>query len=222
MAGRPQARRAWGTRLARGLAQRGRTALRASSTTSSVRGGVARYDRLSGEGYYRNAFDSRRYAGCSATRRLRRNGYGRCRVCSIDPLTQVDHAEHLARRCRRTVCCSSTGVRLPSRARPCWDLRIWVHIGPELSVRRGIAPKRDAGRRSRNAAEALHRDRYLAAEAHLYVRRGGPGGARRRRRRQHRHRSTATAPRLTIAKARTTAPVSRGRRASDRRDDLRR
>jgi uridine kinase len=48
-----------------------------------------------------------------------------------------------------------------------WDLRIWVEIAAELSVRRGI--ERDADRvGDAEEAEALHRDRYLAGEL-LYI-----------------------------------------------------
>jgi uridine kinase len=124
------------------------------------------YDRVTGGGYYRNAFD------IEAARELlldpaAPNGTGHLALCSIDPLTQVDH--------------SNTRVDLPadgvlivdgvfafrSQLDPCWDLRIWLHIDPELSVRRGIA--RDAEREGGTGqAEALHRDRYLAAET-LYI-----------------------------------------------------
>ncbi len=48
-----------------------------------------------------------------------------------------------------------------------WDLRIWVEIDAELSVRRGI--ERDADLEGdAAAAEELHRDRYLAGEL-LYM-----------------------------------------------------
>ena len=48
-----------------------------------------------------------------------------------------------------------------------WDLRIWVEIDAELSVRRGI--ERDAEMEGdADGAEALHRDRYLAGEL-LYI-----------------------------------------------------
>jgi uridine kinase len=44
-----------------------------------------------------------------------------------------------------------------------WDLRIWVDIDTELSVRRGI--ERDAGMGDSAAeAEAVHRGRFLVAE----------------------------------------------------------
>ena len=48
-----------------------------------------------------------------------------------------------------------------------WDLRIWVEIDAELSVRRGV--ERDAVIDGGvEAAEALHRDRYLVGEM-LYI-----------------------------------------------------
>jgi len=50
---------------------------------------------------------------------------------------------------------------------PYWDLRVWIEIDPELSVRRGVA--RDAELvGGADEAEALHRDRYLVGEL-LYV-----------------------------------------------------
>jgi uridine kinase len=95
------------------------------------------------------------------------DGSGRVALCSVDPLTQVDH--------------STTVVDMPTDGvlivdgvfafRPpfntCWDLRIWLHIDPELSVVRGTA--RDADREGgTEQAEALHRNRYLVAET-IYV-----------------------------------------------------
>ncbi len=48
-----------------------------------------------------------------------------------------------------------------------WDLRMWVEIDTELSVRRGT--ERDAVREgSASEAEALMRHRYLAAER-IYI-----------------------------------------------------
>jgi uridine kinase len=52
------------------------------------------YDRESGDGYYRNAYD---YA--AAVNLLLEPsgplGSGECALCSIDPLTQVDHSSVL-------------------------------------------------------------------------------------------------------------------------------
>lgn len=120
------------------------------------------YDRLSGEGYYRNAFDS------EATRRLlldpaAPNGSGCVALCSIDPITQVDHSATLVDLPTDGVLIVDGVFAFRPQLNPCWDLRIWVHVDPELSVRRGTA--RDADMEGgTEQAEALHRDRYLAAE----------------------------------------------------------
>ena len=105
-----------------------------------------RYDRLSGEGYYRNVFDP------EAVHRLlldpaAPDGDGAVSLCSIDPLTQLDHAAT-----RTTM--PMDGVLLVDgvfACRPeldvCWDLRIWVDIAPELSVQSRREPRRGRGRR---------------------------------------------------------------------------
>jgi uridine kinase len=156
-----------GHELATGVARRGRPVFRAS-LDDFKRPWRDRhlYDRLSGEGYYRNAFD--REAAC----RLLLDpsgptGDGVVSLCSIDPITQIDHSE--------------IGTALPPNAvlvvdgvfafRPeinaYWDLRVWVEIDEELSVRRGM--ERDAEMvGGANEAEALHRGRYLAGEL-LYI-----------------------------------------------------
>jgi uridine kinase len=42
-----------------------------------------------------------------------------------------------------------------------WSFRVWLHVDPQVSLRRGAQRDRDwAGA----AAEAVHRDRYLVAE----------------------------------------------------------
>jgi uridine kinase len=156
-----------GHELARGLSRRGRPVSRASLDDFKRPWSERhRYDRLSGEGYYRNAFD--REAAC----RLLLDpsgptGDGLVALCSIDPLTQVDHSNV-------KVSMPANGVLVVDGVfayRPAinsyWDLRVWVEIDPELSVRRGIERDRgiDGGEA---AAETLHRDRYLVAEL-LYI-----------------------------------------------------
>ena len=48
-----------------------------------------------------------------------------------------------------------------------WDLRVWIEIDPELSVRRGM--ERDAAMDgTAEESEALHRDRFLVGEL-LYI-----------------------------------------------------
>jgi len=58
------------------------------------------------------------------------------------------------------------GVRLSTESNPYWDLRIWVDIAADLSVRRGIERDREL-EGGAEEAEALHRDRYLSGS--LYV-----------------------------------------------------
>ncbi|MGZ6885211.1 MAG: hypothetical protein ACXVJA_03275 [Acidimicrobiia bacterium] len=54
----------------------------------------------------------------------------------------------------------------------CWDLRIWLDVDPEESIRRGV--ERDAEMDGGAAAsETLHRDRYLASEL-VYLREVDP------------------------------------------------
>ena len=122
-----------------------------------------RYDRTSGEGYYRNAFDH------GAARRLlldpaAPDGDGRLALCSIDPLTQVDHSSDVVELPADGVLVVDGVFALRPELDDRWDLRIWVDIDAELSLRRGSA--RDTDMEGGPAqAEALHRDRYLAAEA---------------------------------------------------------
>jgi uridine kinase len=156
-----------GHELARGLVGLGRPAFRASLDDFKRPWRDAhRYDRTSGEGYYRNAFDR------AAIRRLlldpaARGGEGMIALCSIDPLTQIDHSQV---RCL----IPSDGVLVVDgvfachpQLDDCWDLRIWVDVDEELSVRRGV--ERDAAREGgAEEAEALHRGRYLASER-LYL-----------------------------------------------------
>jgi uridine kinase len=148
-----------GHELARGLAERGRPVLRAS-LDDFKRPWRERhlYDRESGEGYYRNAFDY------LTVRRLLLEPTDRVALCSIDPITQVDHS-------RVTTVFPANGVLVVDGVFACrpeldgvWDLRIWLDIDAELSVRRGGV---------RDGDEHLHRVRYLPSEL-LYVAEADP------------------------------------------------
>lgn len=127
------------------------------------------YDRESGEGYYRNAFDY------EAARRLlldpcRTPAAGACALCSIDPLTQVDHSAVTVPLFAGSVLIVDGVFAFRPEIDGYWDFRVWLHIDEELSVARGAARDRDwAG----SDAESLHRDRYLAAER-VYRREAGP------------------------------------------------
>jgi uridine kinase len=122
------------------------------------------YDRESGEGYYHNAFD---YA--ALTRLLLQpastGGSGDCALCSIDPLTQVDHSAVITRAAQDAVLIVDGVFAFRPEINGHWDYRIWLHVDPQTSVRRGAERDQDwAG----SAAEAVHRDRYLVAER-LYI-----------------------------------------------------
>ena len=129
-----------------------------------------RYDRVSAEGYYRNAFDLAAIHDILLAP-AQPTGSGLVALCSIDPITQIDH--------------SGTRVRLPNDGvlivdgvfalRPelhrYWDLRIWLDIDPELSLRRVAV--RDSTREGRARAERLHRERYAPSER-LYITEADP------------------------------------------------
>ncbi len=88
-------------------------------------------------------------------------GSGECALCSIDPLTQVDHSSVLTQLAPDTVLIVDGVFAFRPEINRYWDFRIWLDVDPETSVRRGA--ERDqywAG----FEAETLHRTRYLPAE----------------------------------------------------------
>jgi uridine kinase len=156
-----------GHELAHGLSRRGRPVFRASLDDFKRPWSERHlYDRLSGEGYYRNAFD--REAAC----RLLLNpsdpsADGLVALCSIDPLTQIDHSAVQSAMPANGVLVVDGVFAYRPEINAYWDFRIWVEIPAELSVRRGI--ERDAeATGDAEQAEELHRDRYLAGEL-LYI-----------------------------------------------------
>ena len=156
-----------GHELARGLARHGRPVFRASLDDFKRPWSERHlYDRTSGEGYYRNAFD--RVAACdllldpSAP-----TADGLVALCSIDPLTQIDHSAVKTVMPTNGVLVVDGVFAFRGEINCYWDLRIWIEVDPELSVRRGIA--RDVAMDgSPEEAAILHRDRFLAGEL-LYI-----------------------------------------------------
>ena len=151
-----------GHELAMVLAGKGRVVLRASLDDFKRPWSERHlYDRLSGEGFYRNAHDF------EAIRTLLLEpagpaGSGRVSLCSIDPLTQLNHSDVRVAMPEGSVLIVDTTFAFRPELVDYWDLGIWVEVGAELSLRRGIA--RDAPRNGETHAEAVHRDRYGVAE----------------------------------------------------------
>jgi uridine kinase len=145
----------FGHELAEAIAAGGRPVLRASLDDFKRPWSERhRYDRFSGEGYYRNAFD------LDAVVALLLEPLQRKALCAIDPLTQVDHSAE-------TVPVADDAVLIVDGVfafRPpldrLWDLRIWLDVDEETSVRRGEARDGEDG--------SIHRDRYLPAER-IYI-----------------------------------------------------
>jgi uridine kinase len=155
----------FGHELAEGIARAGRPVLRASLDDFKKPWRDRHlYDRESGEGYYRNAFD---YA--AVTRLLLDPagavGSGICVLCSIDPLTQVDHSTVTTAAASDAVLIVDGVFAFRPEIDDRWDYRVWLDIDPQESIRRGAQRDRDwAGA----AAEAVHAERYLVAER-IYV-----------------------------------------------------
>ncbi|WP_435059056.1 uridine kinase [Streptomyces sp. bgisy060] len=127
------------------------------------------YDRESGEGYYRNAYDY------EAVKRLlldpcRSSGAAACALCSIDPLTQRDHSSEVTPIGADAVLIVDGVFAFRPEINEYWDFRIWLQVDAELSVRRGAERDQDwAG----TEAESIHRNRYLVAER-VYLREVDP------------------------------------------------
>ncbi|MFE7774593.1 uridine kinase [Streptomyces sp. NPDC057445] len=127
------------------------------------------YDRESGEGYYRNAYDY------EAVRRLlldpcRLPEAAACALCSIDPLTQRDHSTATTPVPADAVLIVDGLFAFRPEINEYWDFRVWLRVDAELSVRRGAERDQDwAG----SEAESIHRDRYLVAEE-IYLREVDP------------------------------------------------
>jgi uridine kinase len=162
-----------GHELAGLLASAGRVVLRASLDDFKRPWSDAdRYDRMSGEGYYRNAFD------LDAIHRLLvgpadPDGTGLVALCSIDPLTQINHSATRVAMPRDGILIVDGVFALRPELDRFWNLRVWVDIDAALSMRRAIG--RDGEREGSAHAATLHRERYGPAEE-IYIAEADPVG----------------------------------------------
>jgi uridine kinase len=154
----------FGHELAAALRRLGRATMRASMDDFKHPWRHARehgYDRVSGEGYYRNAYDFR-----SARELLLipagPAGSGEVALCGHDPLTGQDHRDTLVCTPPGTILVVDTVFAFRPQYNDCWEYRIWLDVDPQTALRRGIA--RDAAAEGIEDASRVHRDRYREAE----------------------------------------------------------
>jgi uridine kinase len=154
----------FGHELAEALRGLGRPTMRASLDDFKHPWRHARehgYDRLTGEGYYRNAYDF------DSARNLLlqpagRSGTGEVALCGHDPLTGEDHRH-------TTITAPPDGILIVDSVfafRPeyddCWECRIWLEVDPDVALFRGVS--RDTAAEGVEEATRVHRDRYGVAE----------------------------------------------------------
>jgi len=154
----------FGHELAAALRALGRPTLRASMDDFKHPWRHARkhgYDRLSGEGYYRNAYDFR-----SARDLLLRpagpSGSGVVVLCGHDPLTGEDHRDKRVHAPVDAVLIVDSAFAFRREYNEFWDYRIWLDVDADMALARGIA--RDTEMEGLEEATRVHRDRYHAAE----------------------------------------------------------
>lgn len=156
----------FGHELAAALRERGRPTLRTSFDDFKYPWRHARergYDRVSGEGYYRNAYDFES-ARTLLLEPAGRDGTGIVALCGHDPLTGVDHRDVTVEAPHDAVLIVDSVFAFRPEYDEFWDFRIWLDVDPQVSLERGV--ERDtASEGGVDAATALHRDRYHAAEA---------------------------------------------------------
>ena len=163
----------FGHELATAIRQFGRPTLRASLDDFKNPWREARelgYDRVTGEGYYRNAYDFR-----SATELLLGPagpaGSGQVVLCAHDPLTGEDHRDKVVSAPADSVLVVDSVFAFRPEYNDYWDFRIWLDVDAEVALERGIA--RDVDMEGLAGATRVHRDRYHAAEL-IYLAEVGP------------------------------------------------
>jgi uridine kinase len=155
----------FGHELVAALRARGRPTLRASLDDFKHPWRHARehgYDRVSGAGYYRNAYDFRA-ARDLLLRPAGPAGSGQVALCAFDPLTGADHRGVTVTAPPGAVLIVDSVFVFRPEYDDCWEYRIWLEVDPGTALRRGIA--RDSAAEGEEEAARVHRDRYHVAEA---------------------------------------------------------
>jgi uridine kinase len=123
------------------------------------------YDRVTGEGYYRNPHDFES-ARTLLIEPAGPEGSGIVVLCAHDPLTGVDRRDTTIHAPGDAVLLADGVFGMRPEYDAYWDLRIWMDVPAALALERGIA--RDTEMEGADEAERLHRDRFHPGER-LYV-----------------------------------------------------
>lgn len=154
----------FGHELAAALRRLGRPTMRASMDDFKHPWRHARrhgYDRVSGEGYYRNAYDFQS-ARTLLLEPAGPSGSGMVALCGHDPLTGEDHRDKRISAPDDAILIVDSVFAFRLEYNDCWEYRIWLDVDPETALRRGI--ERDRAAEGLEEATRVHRDRYHAAE----------------------------------------------------------
>jgi uridine kinase len=163
----------FGHELGAAVRELGRPTLRASMDDFKHPWRDARergYDRKSGEGYYRNAYDF----DSSTTLLLvpaGAAGSGDVVLCAHDPLTGEDQRATTVKAPHDAILIVDTMFAMRPEYDSFWDFRIWIDVDPRLSMERGIA--RDTATEGIVDATNVHQGRYRDAEE-IYLREVDP------------------------------------------------
>jgi len=159
--------------LAAAIRERRRSTLRASLDDFKHPWRHARahgYDRVTGEGYYRNAHDF----GSAQTLLLEPSGptgTGKVVLCAHDPLTGADHRSVVIDAPNDAVLVVDGVFAMRPEYDEYWDARIWLHAEPAVALTRGI--RRDTELEGYDEAVRLHNTRFRVGEQ-LYLDEVGP------------------------------------------------
>jgi uridine kinase len=158
----------FGHEIAASVRARGRPTLRASLDDFKKPWRDAadgKYDRLSGEGYYRNAPDfnaAREFLLKPAAA----DGSGKVVLCAHDPLTGADHRDVTVQAPPNAVLIVDSVFAFRPEYNDFWDLRIWLDVDESTSAERSVT--RDGDRDGHDLTAERHKTRYQAAEL-IYV-----------------------------------------------------
>jgi uridine kinase len=139
----------FGHELAAALRGLGRPTLRASMDDFKNpwrEAAQAGHDRITGEGYYRNAYD------ILSARDLLLGpagpaGSGEVVLCAHDPLTGADHRTTTVLATADAVLIVDSVFAFRPEYNDCWEYRIWLDVDADHALRRGVARRRDGGHR---------------------------------------------------------------------------